>query len=244
MRGLEGEVHVCRLNLAPTPDDLAGQCWPLLDGEEQGRATRIRHWETRRNFAMVRSALRFLLGRYLSRDPRSIQFVQGEKGKPRLAGTEPDRGLVFNVSHSGECGLIALARDTALGADVERWRDMANQEGIAERCFSIGELAYWRALPLERKQQAFFSLWCFKEAFAKATGEGITLGLESCVVDLSAQPRLVSIPNQCGSPDAWRLVGIIAGKGHSGGICYRGDERKLHLVDDAELVNSLFSFSN
>ena len=121
---------------------------------------------------------------------------------------------------------------------------MANLDGIAERCFSASELAYWWALPPERQHQAFFALWNFKEAFVKATGEGITLGLHSCVVDLSGQPRLVSIPNGFGTPEEWRLVGIDAGAGHSAGICYRGTKRKLRILDEAVLVNTLFNFPN
>jgi 4'-phosphopantetheinyl transferase len=242
MGSLNGEIHVCRINLDQFSDDLLLRCRSLLDDDERGRASRIRHKETQRSFVMVRSGLRVWLGRYLSIEPSAIQFVHGDKGKPRLAGTEPDHGLVFNVSHSGSCGLIALACDTALGVDVEKFRAMANLDGIAERCFSAGELAYWQTLPLEHRQQAFFALWNFKEAFVKATGEGITLGLHSCVVDLSSQPQLVSIPNGFGKPDEWRLVKIDAGAAHSAGICYRGTKRKLRILDEAILVNNLFNF--
>jgi 4'-phosphopantetheinyl transferase len=242
MMNLDGEIHVYCFNLARFPDGLFRNCWSLLDEEERGRATRIRHLETQSHFVMVRSGLRLLLARYLACAADTIRFTLGNKGKPRLAGTEPGQGLVFNVSHSGDCGLIALACDTALGVDVEKRRAMANLVGIAERCFSSGELAHWRALPLEQRQQAFFTLWSFKESFVKATGEGITLGLETCVVDLSVQPRLVSIPDGFGKPEDWRLAEIDAGAGYSAGICYRGSERELTVVNEAVWVNTLFNF--
>ena len=241
MNGLDGEVHVYRLNLADSRYDYSRCFWSLLADDERERALRIRHQETQRCFVLVRSSLRSLLAHYLSCDARSIRFVQGEKGKPRLAGLEPDQGLVFNVSHSGNCGLIAIASDIALGVDVERRRTMTDMEGIAERCFSPSELAYWKALPSGRSLQAFFDFWCFKEAFVKATGQGITLGLESCVVDLSRQPRMDSIPNSCGSPDEWRVAEIDAFANHSAGICYRGVQRKLRHFDEEVLVNILFS---
>jgi 4'-phosphopantetheinyl transferase len=243
MRNLDGEIHVYCFNLAHFPDGFFLNCWSLLDEEERGRATRIRHGETQNRFVAVRSGLRVLLARYLTCAASGIRFVLGEKGKPRLAGTEPGQGLVFNVSHSGDCGLVALAYDTDLGVDVERRRAMVNLDGIAERCFSAGELAHWRALPLEHRQQAFFALWSFKESFVKATGEGITLGLASCVVDLSGQPRLISIPASCGKPEGWRLAEIDAGAGYSAGICYRSSERELTIVNEAVLVNTLFNFS-
>jgi 4'-phosphopantetheinyl transferase len=242
MRNLDGEIHVYCLNLARFPDALLRNCWTLLDAEERARAERIRHGETQSHFVMVRSGLRALLARYLDCAAGTVRFALGEKGKPRLAGTEPGQGVVFNVSHSGECGLIALASDTALGVDVEKCRAMANLDGIAERCFSAGELAHWRALPPDHRQQAFFTLWSFKESFVKATGEGITLGLETCVVDLSGQPRLVSIPDACGRPEDWRLAEIDAGAGYSASICYRGSERGITVVNEAALVNTLFNF--
>jgi len=241
MRSLDGEVHVYRLNVDHFPYDYSRCFWSLITDDERERASRIRHQETRQCFVLVRCCLRSLLGRYLSCDALSIRFVQGEKGKPRLAGMEPDRGLVFNVSHSGNCGLIAFASDTALGVDVERRRAMKDMEGIAERCFSAGELAHWRALPPDRSLKAFFDYWCIKEAFVKATGHGITLGLESCVVDMSREPRMGSIPNSCGNSDEWRVVEIDAFADHSAGICYRGPERRLCHFDEDALVNILFN---
>jgi 4'-phosphopantetheinyl transferase len=241
MRNLDGEIHVYCLNLARFPDGLLRNCWSLLDEEERVRASRIRHGVTQSHFVMVRSGLRVLLGRYLACAAGAIRFALGEKGKPRLAGTEPGQGLVFNVSHSGDCGLIALAHDTDLGVDVEKHRAMANLDGIAERCFSPGEFAHWRALPLEHRQGAFFALWSFKESFVKATGEGITLGLETCVVNLTGRPRLVSIPDGCGRPEDWRLDKIGAGADYSAGLCYRGSQRELAVFNEAVLVNTLFN---
>ena len=131
MASLEGEIHVYRLNLAE--DAGQRQSVQLLDADERDRADRYRHEPSKRSFVRVRSALRVLLGHYLGQPAGSIRFELGEKGKPRLAGTTPDQGLVFNVSHSGEFGLIALAKDTALGVDVERIRAMAHRDGMAER---------------------------------------------------------------------------------------------------------------
>ncbi|PZN73142.1 MAG: 4-phosphopantetheinyl transferase [Candidatus Methylumidiphilus alinenensis] len=241
MSGLDREIHVYSLNVAHFLYDYSRCFWSLLADDERERASRIKHQETQQCFVLVRSCLRSLLGRYLSCDARSIRFALGEKGKPRLAGLEPDRGLVFNVSHTGNFGLIAFASDTALGVDVERRRPMTDMDGIAERCFSAGELAHWRALPPDRCLQAFFDYWCFKEAFVKATGQGITLGLESCVVDLSRQPRMDLIPNSYGNPDEWQVAEIDAFADHSAGICYRGAERKLRHFDEEALVNILFT---
>lgn len=228
---LEGKIHIYHLDLVECQHEPYRHRLALLDAGEQERASRIRHEQTRRCFVWVRSCLRGLLGHYLGTEANGIRFVLNEKGKPRLAGTAPNQGLVFNVSHSGDCGLIALARDTALGVDVERHRPMPHMEGMAERCFADAELAWWRSLPEGRRQQAFFTFWSCKEAFVKATGEGIALGLDACVVDLSGQPRLLSIPPSQGTVDEWRLAEIDVGGGYSAALCHNGAERTVLVAN-------------
>jgi 4'-phosphopantetheinyl transferase len=237
MESLRDAVHVYRLNLAEFPDASYDRACLVLDGDERERAARFRHEPSKRAFVQVRSALRVLLGGYLRQAPADIRFTLGEKGKPRLAGTAPDRGLVFNVSHSSDCGLLAFAWDTSLGVDGERCRAITHVDGIAERCFAPAELAWWRGLPEARREKAFFGLWTCKEAFVKATGEGITLGLESCIVALASQPpSLLSIPPQCGLAQDWRLAEIDAGTGYQAALCYRGKLRSLRFIKAAQFV--------
>lgn len=235
---LEGEIHIYRLNLSETSDEHYSQALRLLDSEEGVRAGRYRHESSKRSFVQVRSALRILLGHYLGQSPESIRFELGEKGKPRLAGTEPNQGLVFNVSHSGDFGLIALALDTELGVDVERIRAMTYMDGMAERCFADCELAWWKALPEGQQQAAFYEFWSCKEAFVKATGEGITLGLDACVVDLSGPPRLVAVPVNCGKAHDWRLAKVEVGAGHSAVVCHRGDPRLVRFGNGIALCEN------
>jgi 4'-phosphopantetheinyl transferase len=81
---------------------------------------------------------------------------------------------------------------------------------MAERCFAPAELAYWRGLPESQRVPAFFSFWTCKEAFIKAVGEGVFLGLEHCVIGLEPKPRLLAAPERCGDPEAWELHGLNA----------------------------------
>jgi 4'-phosphopantetheinyl transferase len=244
MEALDGEIQVYRLDLSPPPDEAFRQGWLLLDGEERERAGRIRHAQTQQAFVQVRAALRLLLGRHLRQPPAAIRFALGGKGKPRLQGTAPDEGLVFNVSHSGECGLIALGQDTALGVDVERRRPMAHMDGMAERCFAPAELDGWQGLPQARREEAFFGYWCCKEAFVKATGEGIGLGLEACAVDLSqSPPRLLSVPSGCGRAEEWVLAEIDAGPDYGAALCYRGEPRRVRVADFAPFMTGALNLS-
>jgi len=229
-----GEIHLWTLDLAAALDE--AHLRRLLDAEEQARAARFRHAVAKRVFILTRGALRRLLGRYLETEPASLSFLLGSRGKPRLSGTEPERGLVFNISHSADTALFALALDRSLGVDIEAWRTVKDMEGMALRCFSPLELAYWHGLHEDARLAAFFAYWTCKEAFAKAVGAGIAVGLERCAIDLVNGPRLVAIPGEYGHPHDWELLSLDPGPGHSAALCAKGN---IHLVRTGDLTEAL-----
>lgn len=130
--------------------------WPGTDSlpaEERERAARIVRPQARRRWLAARWALRNVLGRYLDREPDGIELRYGERGKPGLA--EPDAALRFNLSHSGELALIALAERREVGVDVQRigkrhpsdyYSKWARREAIA-KCHGV---SLWTELPDRR----------------------------------------------------------------------------------------------
>jgi phosphopantetheinyl transferase len=92
----------------------------LLCASEQARAARIVHERNQVRWARSRGMLRLLLARYLDVDPRKLRFELGAHGKPALEGG-PAQGLDlrFNLSHSEELLLVAVAAGMEVGADIE-----------------------------------------------------------------------------------------------------------------------------
>ncbi len=90
----------------------------MLSDDERNRSARFRFEKGRRRFVVARGALRELLGRYLGTDPGQIRFTYNAFGKPELHPDFGDR-LKFNLAHSGDLTLIAIARDADVGVDVE-----------------------------------------------------------------------------------------------------------------------------
>ena len=133
-----GQVHVWRIGLKQ-PDDLLEQFRRTLEPDELDRARRFRFERLQRHFVVGRGFLRYVLGQYLQASPADLSFSYNDYGKPLLAG---EHSLRFNLSHSHEVALVAVARDAAVGVDVEHIRaDFASDE-IARRFF--------RALRLRR----------------------------------------------------------------------------------------------
>jgi 4'-phosphopantetheinyl transferase len=86
-----------------------------------------------------------------------------------------------------------VARADEVGIDIERVRPVAESEQIAARFFSERECDEWRSLPARLQTEAFLNCWTRKEAWLKASGEGITESLKQIEVSLCP-----------GEPAPWR----------------------------------------
>ena len=107
-------------------------------------------------------------------DPSAWHFVPGEDGKPVAWLGDRPAPVSFNLSHAdGIVGVAALAAEgRALGFDVEPLDRKINM-GIADRYFCPEEVGWLEFLPEAARPAGFLRLWTLKEAFIKATGQGL-----------------------------------------------------------------------
>jgi 4'-phosphopantetheinyl transferase len=148
--------------------------WPLLCRQERERASRFTFERERVRFIAARGLLRTILGTYLDADPHDLEFVYSTTGKPFLGGAFADCGLEFNLAHSGGLGVLAVSRLGAVGVDVEQVRPISEFLAVSEHFFTPRECAKINQLPRHEAIREFFTTWTLKEAWLKATGEGIT----------------------------------------------------------------------
>lgn len=167
------DVHVW---LGKVPGDAVeiSACARLLDGPERLRAERFVGMEARNEFVFGRALLRLLLGGVLRVDPTEVAIGYESRGKPRLISGSAEGDIRFNLAHSNSLVVIALAKGREVGVDVEWTGREMDWPLIAERVFSASELGGVLALPPEQQERAFFAGWTRKEAYLKATGEGLT----------------------------------------------------------------------
>jgi 4'-phosphopantetheinyl transferase len=188
-----------------TPDRGGGSAeWAFarLSADERGHAERFEDPVQRARYAIVRAALRQLLGRYTDRDPSRIRFAYGRTGKPRLV----DAPLNFNVSHSGDLAIVALARNTPVGVDVERRRRSFRAGDVVSRLFHKEEKEQLTALPDADLPGAVLRCWNIKEAVGKAIGLSLGQLLREVVVDAdpTAPPRLLRVGGNR-APEHWAI---------------------------------------
>jgi 4'-phosphopantetheinyl transferase len=185
------EIHLWLATLDQPPIPLAALA-ATLTVDERERAARFRFPEHRDRFIAGRGLLRELLSRYLGQPAAALRFERGVHGKPALAGVDAGVELHFNLSHSGDRALYAVAH-REVGVDLERLDRSANHAAVIERVCTPREWAAFQALPVERLQSAFFACWTRKEAIAKALGDGLAGGLRTlevcCRADAHADGR-------------------------------------------------------
>ena len=121
-----------------------------------------------------------------------VRFEYLTSGKPQLVAEQNPRAVQFNVSHSSNMALIAVGSAHRLGVDIEEIRGDVDTTALAERFFSLRERAGLQALPDHLRVSGFFAGWTRKEAFLKATGDGLMFPLAEFSVtthpDLDPQP--------------------------------------------------------
>lgn len=167
------EVHSWCVPLDVPPEVSAG-LYATLSDEERNRSERLRFARDRQRFIVTHGVLRELLGRYLRTPPGQLRFVYNAFGKPAVSPEFGSR-LKFNVSHSADLALIAVAADADIGVDLEYIRAERDYAEIARHFFPAAEVDRLSRLPSHLHAQAFLTCWTRKEAYVKACGEGLAL---------------------------------------------------------------------
>src|SRR5207253_7721384 len=162
-----------------------------------------------RRFICGRGWTRQLLAGSLGVDPARLVFVRDGRGKPRLG--RPDvPWLRFNVSHSAGVAVFAIARNREVGVDIEEMRPDFPIDAVARRFFSAREQRALAASAANDRIDAFFALWCQKEAYLK--GIGIGLG------EVNRDPALAA------RRDHWSISSFHAAAGFAAAVAVEGTQ--------------------
>jgi 4'-phosphopantetheinyl transferase len=195
----------------------------LLSLDERARADKLRFVEDRNRYVIRHGLLRLILSRYLKQLPSAIEFQLGRYDKPEVLRGGAGTHVFFNIAHSCEIAVYAITSACPIGVDVERTREIPNIEAIAHRFFSPHEARTLMALPAGSRLQAFYSCWTRKEAFLKATGEGIAEGLAKVEVTLAPgdEPGVASVSGDPQAHERWQFLPFSPAPYYIGCIAFR-----------------------
>jgi 4'-phosphopantetheinyl transferase len=155
-----------------------------LSPDELARAACFRFHRDREQFIVSRGLLRAILAKYLRIAPEALRFCYGAFGQPMLA----QGAIKFSVAHTAGVVIHAFTLGRRIGIDIECLERTAEADELVECHFTPAERINFHALCPEQKRKAFFRGWTRKEAYLKATGEGLTRPLSQIEVRPAATP--------------------------------------------------------
>jgi len=212
------DLHIWRADLQTVAQDqaLVHRLQQLLSDDERARAERFYFEKDRLRFTLARGSLRIILSRYLDQPAAALQFAYGPVQKPTLA--YPSEPLCFNLSHSQDLALYAMAWNCEVGIDIEKLRTDCDYEAIAGRFFSTQEQQELAQLSPDLRLQGFFNGWTRKEAILKAIGKGLTLPLDQIEVPLIGDACLRRIDWQPAELTRWQLYNLQVEAGYAAAV--------------------------
>ncbi|MGB3402568.1 MAG: 4'-phosphopantetheinyl transferase superfamily protein [Microcoleaceae cyanobacterium] len=193
----------------------------ILSDDEQQRAERFRFDKDRNQYIAARGILRTLLGQYLDISPKALNFSYSDKGKPSLSTSDLTQPIQFNLSHSNHKALYGMTLNRQIGIDLEYMRTI-EALSLAKRFFSQQEFIQLHSTPNEVRKQLFFQLWTAKEAYLKATGEGLS-GLEKVEISLEKM-QLLSTENPQKLLSNWSIFSLNINPEYIAAVAVAGEQ--------------------
>jgi len=193
------------------PQDL-DRALATLDPGERARAERFRFPVDRRDYVLAHDLLRRSLSRYAPLAPEQWVFDREPTGRPVLRvapGVPGGAEMAVSLSHTRGAVACAVARATWLGVDVERVHPSIDIAEVSRLAFSSDEVAALEDLDAGDRLGRFVELWTLKEAYAKATGLGLSADLPAVTFTLDPRGALELSERtraDTSSPTSWQLA--------------------------------------
>lgn len=216
-----GQIHVW---LAEpdlySPAALVARHAHLLSAAERARHQAFRFERDRHTYMSAHALARRVLAGLTGIAPEQLEFVKSAGGKPHPVLPPPFATIGYSLSHTSGMVACALGRDMDCGVDVELRRPLDDMMALAAGIFTPAEIAQLEACAPEARETCFFRLWTLKEAYAKATGDGIVGDLSH--VSLTAVEGSASAVFSAGhDASGWHFHSTEAGPRHLLGVAAR-----------------------
>ncbi|MFE9405244.1 4'-phosphopantetheinyl transferase family protein [Streptomyces sp. NPDC006530] len=190
------------------PADLA-----LLSKDERDRAARFVHPGAAVGYAAARASTRRILSTLLDVAPKEIGLGRrpcpgcGDPLHGPPAVLRPDTPLWISISHTGGCGMLAVAR-VPVGVDVEFVRDFPVEELAPSTLTESERQIVLGAEGGGARTRAFLRCWTRKEAVLKAVGVGITTDLRTVETRPESSRPVTVATGVPGTPASWTVTDL------------------------------------
>jgi 4'-phosphopantetheinyl transferase len=180
----------------------------LLSDIQRDKYHRRATTQLKQNYLAGRYYLLNLLAAYTKQAPSEVLLSYSRLNKPSLS--DPSLAVEFNFTDTNGYGMFAFSRGRQVGVDIESRARKINFKPIADRRFSQQELEFVYQNG-ELNTERCLAIWTRKEAYGKATGQGINFKMN--------QQNLFSAENDVhqhtfldSDGEAWRCLQLQLGE--------------------------------
>jgi len=179
-----------------------------LSATETERMKRFHHAKHQHTFLISHALKRVALANVLGQAPNELEFGLGSHGRPFLMGAA-QHSLQFNLSHTDGLVAMAVSLNAYVGLDVESLTRKIPETAFAARFFTPSEHDDILAHEHTPNSHRLLEYWTLKEAYIKAEGLGISIGLDTFYFDLSqTQPHIQYTPEARSPSHPWQFMQI------------------------------------
>jgi 4'-phosphopantetheinyl transferase len=184
MNPVNEPIHVFWLDL-DLSSDMVDELSLTLSPSETQRVDRYTSALDQRRATVRLARRRQLLADFSGLAPQEVDIVLNSRGKPCF-NSSTGAIIEMSSSQSGNIGLFAVTRQQAVGVDVESLSEIPESSRFASWVATTKENKLISALEPSERSRAYLRLWTRKEAYLKATGEGVGLGVVHFDVPMSS----------------------------------------------------------
>jgi len=211
------EVHIFYSKIKDQPISLDNSLFEKLPKDLLAKNKKYLRWQDRKLNVLGKLLLIEGLKLY-NLDSGYLEKLKYTKyGKPYFLDLELD----FNISHSGEYAICALAKGMRLGVDIEKIKEI-DLDSFPE-VFTQNE--FHNINTSKSKEETFYNYWTIKESIIKAIGKGLSIPLQDIKINTSKQ---VNYNN-----DIWYVEGLQIDDQYASHIAidYKEVKFNYHLID-------------
>ena len=215
-----------------------------LSHVETERMMRFHHVKHQHAFLVSHALKRAVLAQILNLHPCSLEFGIGSHGRPHLLGLAQQR-LQFNLSHTDGMVAMAVSQDAYVGFDIESLLRKAPEPDFASRFFTSPEHQDILSRPTHQQNQRLLEFWTLKEAYIKAEGLGISLGLDTFYFQLDqAIPNIHYLPGAKAPSHPWQFLQTKIEPNHLTALAWAPNLNTNCTDEVSDDTNNFSNFSN
>jgi 4'-phosphopantetheinyl transferase len=182
-------------------------CTADLTQAEREQADSFKFDRDKDGYIVARAALRNILSLYTEIRPSEILFEYGPMGKPGLRKEQNRKSIRFNSTGSGDIAVIGITAENEIGVDTERIRPLPDIKELLKTTFSrMEQEEFTKHSTAANRAELYMRYWTHKEAFLKATGEGLSRPLPGIEFRYEEDGlSLYSVDGDTSVRDRWEL---------------------------------------